>query len=78
MGFAKIPAILSTVKDLSCIRKRIFNGAGFSNNIFLKERFLTMHLFFMLFSLQFHEAPTMVGLKMCQIVYKCTLCENSL
>jgi len=23
-----------------------------------------MHIFFVLFSLQFHEAPTMVGLKM--------------
>jgi len=32
-----------------------------------------MHLFFVLFSLQFHEAPTMVGLKMFQTVYKCTL-----
>jgi len=32
-----------------------------------------MHLFFVLFSLQFHESPTMVGLKMFQTVYKCTL-----
>jgi len=38
--------------------------------------FLTMLLFFVLFSLQFHEAPTMVGLKMFQTVYKRTLCEH--
>jgi len=31
----------------------------------------------MLFSLQFHEAPTMVGLKIFQTVYKRTLCEHS-
>jgi len=35
-----------------------------------------MLLFFVLFSLQFHEAPTMVGLKMFQTVYKRTLCEH--
>jgi len=32
--FVKILAILSKVTDLGCIRKRIFNGTGFSNNIF--------------------------------------------
>jgi len=32
----------------------------------------------MLFSLQFHEASTMVGLKMFQAVCKRTLCEHSL
>jgi len=37
-----------------------------------------MHLFFQLFSLQFHEAHTMVGLKMFQTVYKRTFCEHSL
>jgi len=36
-----------------------------------------MHLFFMLFSLQFHEAPTMFGLKLFQTVYKRTLYEHS-
>ena len=56
------------VTDLGCIPKRISNGIGLSNNIFLKERFLIMHLFFLLFSLQFHEAPTMFGLKMFQTV----------
>jgi len=37
-----------------------------------------MHLFFVLFSLQFHEAPTIVGLKMFHTVCKRTLCEHSL
>jgi len=37
-----------------------------------------MQLFFVLFSLQFHEAPTTVGLKMFQTVYKQMLCEHSL
>jgi len=37
-----------------------------------------MHLFFMLFSLQFYEAPTIFGLKMFQTVYKRTLCEHNL
>jgi len=32
----------------------------------------------MLFSLEFHEAPTMLGLKMFQIVYKHTVCAHSL
>ena len=41
---------------LGCIRKRISNGTGLLNNNFLKEHFLTMHLFFVLVSLQFHEA----------------------
>jgi len=47
-------------------------------NHFFKERFLTVHLFFVLFSLQFHEAPTMVGVKMFQTVCKRMLCEHSL
>jgi len=37
-----------------------------------------MHLFFVLFSLQFHEATTMVGLQMFQTVFKRTFCEHSL
>jgi len=49
--------------DLDCIRKRIFLMA-----LFQKERFLAMHLVFVLFSLQFHEAPTLVGLKMFRTV----------
>jgi len=32
-----------------------------------------MHSFFVLFSLQFHEASTMVGLKNFQTLYKRTL-----
>jgi len=78
MRFLKIPAIFSTVADLGCIRKRIFHGNGFSNKIFEKNAFSTVQLFFMLFSLQFHKASTMFGLKMFQIVYKRTLCEHSL
>ena len=70
--FAKIPAVLLTVTDIGCIRTRIFNGSGFLNNIFEKNAFLTMHLFFMLFSLQFHETSTMVGLKTFHTVYKRT------
>jgi len=56
----------------------MFGGTGFSNKIFEKNFFLTMHLFFILFSLQFHEAPTVFGLKMFQTVNKCTFCEHSL
>ena len=37
-----------------------------------------MHLFFMLFSSEFHEAPNIVGLKMFQTVYKRTFYEYSL
>jgi len=45
---------------------RMFNGTGFSNNIFEDNAFVTIQLLFMLLSLQFYEAPTMVGLKMFQ------------
>jgi len=71
MRFVKISAILSTVTNLGCIRKRIFDGTGFSKNI-------EMHLFFVLFSLQFHEASTMFGSKNFQTFYKRTLCGHSL
>jgi len=37
-----------------------------------------MHLFFMLFSLQFHEAPTVLDLKVFQTVYTRALCGDSL
>jgi len=37
-----------------------------------------MHLFFMLFALQFHEAPRIVDLKMFQTMCKRTLCEYGL
>ena len=36
-----------------------------------------MHLFFMLFSSQCHEAPIMFGLKVFQTVYKRAFCEHS-
>jgi len=73
MRFVKIPAILPTVIDVGCIRKRIFNAALDSRITFFQNNgFLTMHLFLMSFSLQFHEAPRMVGLKMFQIVCKRT------
>jgi len=68
----------ATVTDLGCFRKRIFNRTGFSNNIFEKNTFLTIHLFFMLFSWQFHEASTMIGLNLFQTVHKCRICEHSL
>jgi len=42
----------------------MFNYMGFLNNIFKKKAFFSMQLFFMLFFLQFHKAPTIVGLKM--------------
>jgi len=48
---------LETPSLLSYISKRIFNGTGFSNEIIEKNVFLTMHLPFMLFSLQFHNSP---------------------
>ena len=35
-----------------------------------------MHLFFFLFSLQFHESPTMTVLKMFQTEFQRTLCES--
>jgi len=74
MRFVKIPTTFSTEADLRCI----FNGTGFSNKNFENNVFLTMHLFFMSFPLQFHKAPTMFGLKMFQTVYKPTYCERSL
>jgi len=37
-----------------------------------------VNLFFILFSVQFHEASTMVGLKVFQAVCKRTLYEHSL
>jgi len=37
-----------------------------------------MHLFFVLFSFQFHEVLTMLDLKIFQTVYQCMLCEQSL
>jgi len=40
----RIPAIFSTVTNLGCIRKRMFNGTGFPKTI--KNTFLTMHSFF--------------------------------
>jgi len=76
MRFVKIPAILSTATDPGCIGKLIPHGTGFSNNNF-KKFFLTMHSSFVLFSLQFHEASTMVGLKMFETLDKPTLCEHS-
>jgi len=39
MRFVKILAIFSTVADLSCISKRIFNGTGFLNEIIEKNGF---------------------------------------
>jgi len=45
----------------------------------LKKTFLTCAFtFFVLFSLQFHEASTMIVLKNFQTLYKRTLCEHSL
>ena len=78
-AFCKNTGHFVKVTDLGCICKRIFNtgSMGFSNNV-KKKAFLTVHLFFMLFSLQFHEVPTMVGSKMLQTVYKRTLCDHSL
>jgi len=45
---------------------------------FKKNAFLAMYLFVVLFSLQFHEAPTIVDLKMFHTECKRTLCEHSL
>jgi len=78
MRFVKISAILSTKTNLDCIRKCIFNATNSRITFFDKNGFSTMHLFFVLFSLQFHEAPKMVGLKIYQTVHKPTLCKNSL
>jgi len=44
----------------------------------LKNTFLTMHLFFVLFLYNFHEASAMFGLKNFQTFYKLTLCGHSL
>ena len=43
-----------------------------------KNAFLTMHSFLVLFSFQFHEAPTMIGLKIVQTVDKHKFCEQNL
>jgi len=56
MSIAKIPAILSTLTNLSYIRKRIFNGTGFSINN-KKHSFLTMHSFFRVFFYNFMKLP---------------------
>jgi len=37
-----------------------------------------MHSFLVLFSFQFHEAPTMIGLKIVQTVDKHKFCEQNL
>jgi len=74
MRFVKIPAIFSTVSDLGCI----FNGTRFPNKIFEKSAFSRMHLFFILFSLQFHDTATMFSSKMFQTVFKRTLYKHSL
>jgi len=68
MRVVKTPAIFTTATDPGCvvIRKSIFNGTGFANNIFKKNVFLATYLFFVLFSLQFHKAPTMLVLKICK------------
>ena len=58
-AFWKMPAILWTVTDLGCIRKRIFNGTEFLNNIFWKESLFdnafTFHAIFFTISLSFHN-----------------------
>jgi len=49
MRLVKIPAILSIVANLGCIRKRIFNGIGFLKNIkkhFFGNAFLFRVIFF--------------------------------
>ena len=51
MCFVKILAIFPTVTDLGYSRKRRFNGTGFRLTFFIKNAILTMHFFFMLFSL---------------------------
>ena len=43
--------------------KRACNGTGFSNSIFLKERFFKNAFIFVLFSFRFQETPKMLGLK---------------
>jgi len=44
--------------------KRVCNGTGFLNSIFLKELFFdNAFIYFVLYSFLFHEAPTMLGLK---------------
>jgi len=69
-------AILSTVTNLGCIRKRIFKGTGFSKN--MKNTFFGNAFIFVLFSLPFHETSTMFGLKNFQAFYKRALCGHSL
>jgi len=57
MRFVKIQAILSTVTNLGCIRKRIFNGTGFSKNIkkhFFDNAFVFRVIFFTI-SRSFHN-----------------------
>jgi len=57
MRFVKIPAILSTVTNLGCVLKRIFNGTGFSKNI-LKTVFDNAFIFRVIFftiSSSFHN-----------------------
>jgi len=59
MGYVKLPAILWRVTDLGCIRKYMFNGTEFLNNIFWKEPFFSnafiFHVIFFTISLRFHN-----------------------
>jgi len=69
MRFAKIPAIFVNSDRSRDAFVNAYLIALDSRITFFKENsILTMHLFIMLFSLQFHEDPTMVGLKRVNIV----------
>ena len=57
MRFVKMPDIFSTVADLSCIRKRIFNGTGSSNKIFEKNAFWQCINFSWYFLYNFMKLP---------------------
>jgi len=61
MCFVKIPAILTTVKYQGCVLSAYTIALGSRITFFEKNAFLTLPLFFLLFSCRFHEAPTMLG-----------------
>ena len=87
MRFVKILAIFSTVADLSCISKRIFNGTGFLNEIIEKNGFwkcIYLSYYFLYNFMKFPQCLVWKCFKQCinvrfvSIVYSLTLSISKL
>jgi len=68
-AFCKNTGHFSIVTDVGfvVIRKRALMTLYSPFTFCEKNAFLTMHSFLVLFSFQFHEAPTMIGLKIFEL-----------